>query len=327
MAKLTLLKREGPEKATSVASADQLNFTLEWQHRGPLQTIPKIHFLDPQLTNTRPFTHNQKVLLQRIGSVGKILQMTSITDIFPNSGPSVDLNEEYFADLKLKADGGDREAQFQLAQHYDQGPKGEENSKHAFELYKLSADSGHEQAQLKLGHYFANGVGTEVDPQESFRYAKLSADQGNTVAQASIANFYKKGFGVVQSDENAMAYFVRAADGRHGDAAFAAGNGFYEGVGVPVDKVEALKYFKIAANQSHADAQAKCAEMHAMGEGTEVNLVLAAGYYQLAAIEWGKLGNVYRLTAGSPDFCEEQRAKYYALSVKHLSDAAESGMR
>jgi len=88
--------------------------------------------------------------------------------------------ERYF---RLAADQGDAEAQFILGLLYEDGEYVAANSAEAFRYYNLAADQGHIKAQFRTGEMYAHGWGVKADVAEASRYYKLAADQGNAEAQ------------------------------------------------------------------------------------------------------------------------------------------------
>jgi len=69
-----------------------------------------------------------------------------------------------------KANNGDQEAPFRLAQLYDQYNQPSQ----AFTWYKAAAEQGHQYAQLMLGYFYCRGIATTVDPVTANIWLKRS---------------------------------------------------------------------------------------------------------------------------------------------------------
>ena len=113
--------------------------------------------------------------------------------------------------LRVLAEQGDAEAQFNLGARYASGRGVAEDETEAVRWFRLAADQGHITAQLNLGARYAVGRGVPEDDAESVRWLRLAADQGDADAQYSLGKRYERGLGVQQSIVVSHMWFTLAA--------------------------------------------------------------------------------------------------------------------
>ena len=114
-------------------------------------------------------------------------------------------------DLRVLAEQGDAEAQFNLGTRYASGRGVPEDETEAVRWFRLAADQGHITAQLNLGARYAIGQGVPEDDAESVRWLRLAADQGAADAQHSLGTRYERGLGVPQNIVASHMWFTLAA--------------------------------------------------------------------------------------------------------------------
>ncbi len=166
-------------------------------------------------------------------------------------------DESAFKYLKLSADQGYLQAQYDLSFLYEKGYGTELSREKAFESYKSIADQGHAESQNVLAIFYAEGFGTEVNIEKSITYYKLSADQGNYCAQYNLAMRYTKGDGLSQNLVQAFKYFKLSAEQGDLDAQYQVGLSYELGKGTDVNLYEAAKYYRFSASQGHLRAKLK----------------------------------------------------------------------
>lgn len=109
------------------------------------------------------------------------------------------------------AEQGNAEAQYGLAEMYDQGRGVAENADTAADWYQRAAEQGYARAQAKLGTMFATGHGVPVDPTTAAVWWRKAAEQGSAAAQMRLAEAFHKGEGVERDLDQASAWYERAA--------------------------------------------------------------------------------------------------------------------
>jgi len=104
--------------------------------------------------------------------------------------------QESIEELRVRAEQGDAEAEFDLGTFYDMGYNVPQDATEAARWYRLAAEQGHAFAQFNLGTFYDMGYGVPEDAAEAARWYRLAADQGIAVAQFNLANMYATGRGV-----------------------------------------------------------------------------------------------------------------------------------
>lgn len=111
----------------------------------------------------------------------------------------------FLAALKSKAEDGDVQAQFDLAEKYKQGI--EKHSKaagqgdlerdltSALDWWRKAAEQGHAGAQFQLGEAFSKGLGARPDYAEAVKWYGKAAAQGYEVAQDNLDLLSAHGYG------------------------------------------------------------------------------------------------------------------------------------
>ncbi|MBF0170479.1 MAG: sel1 repeat family protein [Nitrospinae bacterium] len=87
------------------------------------------------------------------------------------------------------ANGGNLQAAFEVATHYQQGRGVVVDAAEAFRWYSRLAEQGHAGAQYLLGMMYANGEGTPVNRAEALRLLRLAAATGHAQAIEAVARF------------------------------------------------------------------------------------------------------------------------------------------
>ena len=83
---------------------------------------------------------------------------------------------------------------------------------------RLAAEQGDADAQYNLGVMYDNGEGVPEDDAEAVRWYRLAADQGDADAQHTLGFMYAYGEGVSQDDVAAHMWFDLAGARSSGDA-------------------------------------------------------------------------------------------------------------
>ena len=119
----------------------------------------------------------------------------------------------------------------------------------AIEDIRVRAEHGDAEAQYNLGRMYANGEGVTRNAAEAVRWFRLAADQGNVNAQYRLGAMYEDGKGVPQNGVEAVGWYRLAADQGHGGAMFALGAIYKGGEGILRDEAEAVRWYRLAAEQ------------------------------------------------------------------------------
>jgi TPR repeat protein len=77
---------------------------------------------------------------------------------------------------------------------------------------RLAAEGGDHNAQFQLGVRYATGKGVAHDDAQAAHWIRKAADQGNLDAQFNLGLMYADGNGVPQDDAQAVMWLRKAAD-------------------------------------------------------------------------------------------------------------------
>lgn len=160
------------------------------------------------------------------------------------------VNELPFNELRVLAEQGDADAQYDLAFAYGRGGDVPVDVTELVRWLQLAADQGHMEAQYDLGSLFDRGLlGVPQDATEALRLIRLAADQGHKEAQYGVGLKYSGGKGVPQDATEAIRWLRLAADQGHVNAQFMAGYMLWKGDGIPTDYIEAHMWLNLCAAQ------------------------------------------------------------------------------
>src|SRR6185437_379350 len=168
------------------------------------------------------------------------------------------------ADLTTKAQRGDAESQFELAQRYAEGKGVDKDEAHALAWFKKAADQDLGKAEVSLGSIYAHGFGVKQDWAESIRWYRKAALQGDPVALHNLGLDFNYGHGVGRDYEQAANYFRLGAEQGQPRCQYNLGLLYEEGHGVDQSPSEACLYYTLASaheNQIHIFGEAKAKEV------------------------------------------------------------------
>ena len=198
--------------------------------------------------------------LQAQKRIQKIVALQKEGKQEPPIGPRPSVNDdqagqklaEEFQTQLSKAQKGDVQAQYQVAQAYALGKGIEENPKEAFQWCQKAAEQGLASAQFSLAQTYRMGADfLPADPKEAFRWYKKAADQKDPESIFSLGVCYDNGDGVENNPEKAIACFREAADLGHVKAQYNTANFFLEKENDKESRELCKKYYKLAAAQMH----------------------------------------------------------------------------
>ena len=115
------------------------------------------------------------------------------------------------ADLRARAEAGDAEAQFILADMYGTGLGVPQDAAAAVAWYRRAAEQGHARAQYNLGVMHAEGRGVPPDAAGAVAWYRRAAEQGHVRAQYNLGGLYAEGLGVPPDAVEALMWLTIAA--------------------------------------------------------------------------------------------------------------------
>ena len=178
-----------------------------------------------------------------------------------------------------KAQDGDAQAQYELANCYLKGNGVKKDPAKAFTWYKQAAAQGHERAKMALDMLSDMGLSTPNPTPAATPTPAPQHDQSeaNQLFQQGVRCLNEKNY------TEAAKLFKAAADQGHAQAQFYLGCCYDNGQGVPQNQAEAAKWYKLAADQGYADAQLNLGVCYANGEGVPQDFAEAVKWLRLAA--------------------------------------------
>ena len=115
---------------------------------------------------------------------------------------------------------------------------------------RARAEGGDADAQYQLAMRLLTGIDVPRDDTEAASWALRAAEQDHVDAQFFLGTMYNAGTGVPQDDYEAVAWFRMAAEAGHPDAQFLLGHSYSVGSGVIRDRVLACMWYNLAAARS-----------------------------------------------------------------------------
>ncbi len=188
-------------------------------------------------------------------------------------------------ETRVKAEGGDAEAQYLLGARYAYGEGLPKDHRVAVKWFQKAADQGHAKAQFFLGSAYASGEGVTKDQVEAVKWYRKAAEKGLAPALYRLGDKYAYGEGVTKDPVVAAQLFRKAADQGDVWGQFSLGLAFGRGEGVTKDAVEAAKWYRKAADQGHAPAQYNLGARYVYGEGVPKDEAQAYQWLLLASAQ------------------------------------------
>ena len=118
-------------------------------------------------------------------------------------------------EFETAAEQGSAEAQYSLAQLYENGQGVPQDYGQALQWNRKAAEQGLDLAQNNLGFMYENAQGTSQNYAEAVKWYNKAADQDYAIAQFNLGRIYATGLGVLQDD--VQAYFWTALSASQGD--------------------------------------------------------------------------------------------------------------
>ena len=203
-------------------------------------------------------------------------------------------------DLFRKAEDGDVNAQFNLAERFYYG----RGVKHSYPLavhwFKAAAQAGLSSAQRCLGDCYHNGQGIPKDFSIAVIWYEKAAQQGDYEAQQALIRCYKTGgfnltqdiarahqlmreYGISGDYANSLALLQKSAENGCSHSQLKLADTMFYGNNTDCDRTGAFQWYMRAAEQNNPEAQFSLARCYAEGEGTEKNSSEAFYWYEKAA--------------------------------------------
>ncbi len=195
-----------------------------------------------------------------------------------------EMDEIIISDLKMEAEDGNAEAQYDLACYYMPSEENDTGDiSKSFILYKKAAQNGIKEAQYNLACFYVHGIGIDKDEDEAFIWIEKSANQGYMRAKFCLALCYEHGIGV-DKDEKKAYEILKSLENDKIDTIVQYCLGIYyeKGKEIEKDKKKAFEFYKNCANAGYDKAQLRTAICYEYGIGVKQDHKKAFNRYKKA---------------------------------------------
>lgn len=152
-----------------------------------------------------------------------------------------------------------------------------------YEALLSRAAGGDRDAQFALAERLRRGVGAAPDPARAAEWYRKAAERSHVGAQYALGVLHERGEGVARDDARAADWYrLAAALGGHAEAEFALAQLHYHGRGVAADAGEAVAWYRRAAEHGHPAAQHVLGTIYERGWNVEADLAEAYKWFTLA---------------------------------------------
>jgi TPR repeat protein len=164
--------------------------------------------------------------------------------------------------LRVQADMGDVEAQYNLGRCYYEGLGVIQNVQQALALFSKAANAGYAPAQNRLGKAYEEGDFGNPNEKEAKKWYTLAATQGFSEAMFNLGNICVDGY--FNFTAEAVKWFAKAAGQGFAPAMFNLGLCYEQGYGVKKNPATALQWYIQASENGHFEAKEAVSRL---GEG------------------------------------------------------------
>lgn len=112
--------------------------------------------------------------------------------------------------LKMAADFGCSDSQYDMGKKYEIGDGVEKNPFLSFKYYLMAARNGDVIAQSKVGRCYALGIGVKQNAKEAKYWEMMAANQGETISMINIAKGYENGKGLPKNNQLSRQWYEKA---------------------------------------------------------------------------------------------------------------------
>jgi hypothetical protein len=116
----------------------------------------------------------------------------------------------------------------------------------ALREWRPLAEGGHRDAQFNLGLLYENGLGVAKDGAQAVRWFRRAAERDDRTAQAYLGEMYAQGLGVARDDIEALSWYKRAAERGHAASQYNVGLFYATGRGAAPSDVQAVAWITVS---------------------------------------------------------------------------------
>lgn len=213
-----------------------------------------------------------------LATMALLVPAASLTAQVGQAQPRVDER-----DLRLWADRGDADAQFELGIRLLTGEGLEKKPEEGAKFIQAAAAQNHLRAQHVLGTLYEEGIGVKQDFKKAAEWYRKAANYGLPMAQHSMGVLYDTGRGVDKDPKEAAQWFRKAANQDHAPSQAAYASKLERGDGLDKDTAKAASWYLRAAKNDFVPAMTRLAYMYYTGKGVPVDYERAGAWYQRAS--------------------------------------------
>lgn len=204
--------------------------------------------------------------------------------------------------LKLAAEKGEAQAQYELARKLSTGDGVDKDETAAVGWYTKAAEQNHVDAQVDLGYMYNRGLGTKQNYPESAKWYRKAAEQGDADGQSNLGIMYENGRGVEKNLKAAVKWYEKSAAQRNSDGQNNLGRMYEKGWGVEKNIKTAVQWYEKSAAQGNQHGQYNLALMYEYGYGVQPDLAKAKDLYRQATAQGFELAKaaLQRLEKAAP---------------------------
>ena len=187
--------------------------------------------------------------------------------------------------LQELAEGGELQAQLELADRLYEGELMPEDRVAALGWYLKAAEQGDAGAQLTVGIILPSVAPSPNVDIEAAKWIRRSADQGHPGAALRMGFMCKYGHCVPRDLAEATRWFIQSearsrAEGRPNPTAWTClGVAYLQGDGVPKDRAAAMRWFHQAAEYGQPGALIALGDLYLEGQDGRPDKVTALSFY------------------------------------------------
>lgn len=196
------------------------------------------------------------------------------------------------AQLSVKANAGDAEAQYQLGYNLYHD-KTHPDMTQARSWFEKAAAQGHAKAAYAAGLMYSNGDGGDADQARAVVYFRQAAKGDVAPANAAMGVAYATGAGVETDLDQMLAWYKKGAALGDAKSERMLGQATLYGIGTESDPAAAVAWLRKSAAQNDAEAEATLAGIYYDGDGVTADYTEAYKWAALAAKHGSADGNYY----------------------------------
>ncbi|MBN82742.1 MAG: hypothetical protein CMJ70_21630 [Planctomycetaceae bacterium] len=231
------------------------------------------------------------------------------------------------AELRAKAEGGDREAQYQMGLVTEWSVGEEASDEAALDWYRKSAIEGFAPGQHELAKKMLSKANTERKQKAVLELLTGAANQNYPPAMLELSRALRNGIGGEANPERALSLVQKMAEGGDSDGQYQLGWQQLNGIGAPRNISAGAVWVRRAAIQGNAQAQHLLGELYAAGDGFEQDDLEAYEWFLKAANQGNTAAmlalGVAHATGRGKQQDQKQAVHWYTKAAKRGNEEAQ----